>query len=157
MVCFLSAMALESKIKITHIFPARGHSYCQCDRNFGLYSRQVKQTETIETADEYVDIIKNCKKESKFIVKECEIKDFGQHLNGMFTKPKDLQLSTAVVIKYKHSGRVEVHQNYAQMIPTSFTILKKNHSARTLHSASVAERSTVKPAKSLLPFVSHLK
>ena len=125
MVCFLSAMALESKISITHIFTVRGHSYCQCHRNFGLYSRQVKQTETIETEDGYVDTIKNCKKESKFIVKECEIKDFGQHLTGMFTKPKDIQLSKAVVIKYEHSGRVEVHQNYAQMTPTSFIILKK--------------------------------
>ena len=68
---------------------------------------------------------RTAKKESKFIVKVCEIKDFGQHLKGMFTKPKDLQLSKAVVIKYKHSERVEVHQNYAQMTPTSFTILKK--------------------------------
>lgn len=61
----LSALAKEENISITQVFPVRGHSYCQCDRNFALYSRVAKKTETIETVDEYVSIIQGSKKTGK--------------------------------------------------------------------------------------------
>jgi len=51
-VTVLSALANDEKMNITHVFPVRGHSYCQCDFNFGLYSRAVKKMESVETVDD---------------------------------------------------------------------------------------------------------
>ena len=33
---FLIIAAVINRIDILHLFPVRGHSYCQCNRNFGL-------------------------------------------------------------------------------------------------------------------------
>lgn len=40
---FCSWLSAKSNKKITHIFPIRGHSYCQCDRNFGNYGTILKK------------------------------------------------------------------------------------------------------------------
>jgi hypothetical protein len=147
-VTFLMAIAMEMNIKITHVFPVRGHSYCECDRNFAVYSKQLKKVETVEVPEDYIKIIENSKKTNRFIVKRCEIKDIGRHLQGTFRKPKDLQLSKAVVIKYKPSGEVEIHPNYAQVTPSSFNILKNRQITATSLSASpAADKATITQAK----------
>lgn len=46
---FLSATAVLKKIEILQLFPVRGHSYCQCDRNFGLYAKKIKSLQSIKT------------------------------------------------------------------------------------------------------------
>ncbi|KAJ8884789.1 hypothetical protein PR048_010985 [Dryococelus australis] len=38
-------------VNITHLFPVRGHSHNQNDRNFGLYSQFLKKIECIEHPD----------------------------------------------------------------------------------------------------------
>ena len=58
------------------------------------------KTEIIQTEEEYIKIIKNCTKDDKFFIKECAVNDFAKHFKIMFNKPKDLQLSKAIVIKY---------------------------------------------------------
>lgn len=37
---FFSLLSEKYQIEIQHLFPVRGHSYCQCDRNFGLYGKK---------------------------------------------------------------------------------------------------------------------
>lgn len=41
-VLFLSMLAVKYQTEIHHLFPVRGHSYSQCDRNFGLYGKKKK-------------------------------------------------------------------------------------------------------------------
>ena len=73
------------------------NSYCQCRRNF---AQSTSEEDIIQTEEEYIKIIKNCKKDDKFFIKECAVKDFAKHFKIMFNKLKDLQLSKAIVIKY---------------------------------------------------------
>lgn len=42
-VSFCSWLAKVHKVEVTHVFPVRGHSFGQCDRNFGLFKRKVKK------------------------------------------------------------------------------------------------------------------
>ncbi|KAJ4438296.1 hypothetical protein ANN_14235 [Periplaneta americana] len=48
------------KRKVTEyqkIFPVRGHSYCQCDRNFAMYSKKLKRKSRVATGPDYDNII----------------------------------------------------------------------------------------------------
>ena len=58
MLPFFSTICTEFQVEIQHLFPIRGHSYCQCDRNFGLYGKKKKMRERIETEREYVELIR---------------------------------------------------------------------------------------------------
>ena len=147
MVTFLMTVAAEFGVTITHVFPVRGHSYCQCDRNFALFSRKVKKTERVETVHDYVQIVEKCKEKHPFIVKEGAVKDFDSHLKQRFKKPRDLQVSKAVIIKYHPNGMLEVHPNYAQLTPSTFNICKKTRTDSILTTAPDAEHSTVSAAK----------
>lgn len=59
MMMFCSFLSMKFKIKVTQLFPVRGHSYCQCDRNFGAYSNCLHRTARIATAAEYDTVISN--------------------------------------------------------------------------------------------------
>ena len=145
-VAFLMAVATELSLTITHVFPVRGHSYCQCDRNFALYSRQVKKTETIEVPADYIRIIEGCKVKDPFIVKEVAVNDFSTWRNR-FRMPKDLKLSKSVVIKYHPTGMLEVHPNYAQLTPSVFNVCKKSKSETSVKCVPLDKPATVAPAK----------
>ena len=40
MLKFLSLLSNRLQLNIQHVFPVKGHLYCQCERNFGLYGRK---------------------------------------------------------------------------------------------------------------------
>jgi len=152
----LSALAKEENLSITQVFPVRGHSYCQCDRNFALYSRVAKKTETIETVDEYVSIIQSSKKTSNpFIVQECVVRDFEKHVK--IRKPKKILISKSTVLQYDKSGNLTYHDNYTMMTPS---IVRIAHLSKTkLHAIHPAPCFSIASAKradvmSLLRFVS---
>jgi len=112
----LTALAKGENITITQVFPVRGHSYCQCDRNFAVYSRVVKKTETIESTDDYLAIIRSSKKSATpFIVQECAVRDFEKYVK--IRKPRNLLTSKSVVLQYDRHGNVTSHQNYSLMTP----------------------------------------
>ncbi|GBN99006.1 hypothetical protein AVEN_24976-1 [Araneus ventricosus] len=56
---FLCMLCRYLNVQIVHLFPVRGHSYCQCDRNSGNYSQRLKRMEVVETEQEYVDTIQS--------------------------------------------------------------------------------------------------
>ncbi|XP_026677517.1 uncharacterized protein LOC113466379 [Diaphorina citri] len=58
MVQFCSYIANSLKVKISHLFPVRGHSYNICDRNFGLYGKILKKKQRVSTISDYVRIFK---------------------------------------------------------------------------------------------------
>lgn len=55
-------MAKSLNITIDHLFPVRGHSYNQCDLNFGRYVMLLKSLNSIETAGQYMDIMSSARK-----------------------------------------------------------------------------------------------
>lgn len=57
MVMFSTWLAKSLNMPIEHIFPVRGHSYNQCDRNFGRYGILLKSLETIESAEQYLKVM----------------------------------------------------------------------------------------------------
>lgn len=61
-VMFSTWLASSLNVTIEHIFPVRGHSYNQCDRNFAKYSKLLKNLETIETAEDYFHIMSSSRK-----------------------------------------------------------------------------------------------
>ncbi|XP_043464094.1 uncharacterized protein LOC122507356 [Leptopilina heterotoma] len=61
-VMFCTWLASSLNIIIEHIFPVRGHSYNQCDRNFGKYSKILKNHETVENVDEYFHVMSSARK-----------------------------------------------------------------------------------------------
>jgi hypothetical protein len=54
MVRFLLALVSTGRFqKLHHYFPVRGHSFLQCDRNFGIAKRKIRRKDRIYTPEEY--------------------------------------------------------------------------------------------------------
>ena len=90
MFIFLSLLSEFLDLEIQHLYPVRGHSYCQCDRNFGLYGKMKKITGVIESDSEYNEIIRNARKNPKpFNVVESEkyvVKNFEDKIKNSYKK-----------------------------------------------------------------------
>lgn len=59
---FLALVATGRFRKIYQYFPVRGHSFLQCDRNFGTAKRKIRRTDRIYTPQQYTDLIQTSKK-----------------------------------------------------------------------------------------------
>lgn len=81
LVKLLSLLARHLQVEIDHLYPVRGHSYNQCDRNFGMYGQKKKKVETIETPEEYFNLIESAKNPPFIIVKPEEIGIYEQLRN----------------------------------------------------------------------------
>lgn len=114
MLVFLSILANKLQIEIEHIYPVRGHSYCQCDRNFGMYGQKKKKMERIEIVDEYIKLIENSRNPPFIMVKpeDFHLNDFETIIKKKSKVPKKLQISKAVRIVYAPNGRIDVYENY---------------------------------------------
>jgi len=73
----LSFLSLSKRlqIEIRHVYPVRGHSYCSCDRNFGLCGQKKKKVETIETVEDYISIIKSVRNSPFIVIREGDINE----------------------------------------------------------------------------------
>lgn len=65
---FLALVAIGRFKKIYQYFPVRGHSFLQCDRNFGVAKRKIRKLDRIYTPEQYADLIKTSRKTSGFNV-----------------------------------------------------------------------------------------
>ena len=62
LVRFLLALASTGRFqKIDQYFPVRGHSFSQCDRNFGTAKRKIRRKDRIYMPDEYNDMVRTAK------------------------------------------------------------------------------------------------
>ena len=61
MTSFCSWLARVYEVEVTHLFPVRGHSFGQCDRNFRLIKSKLKKVETISTALPYLSAMVQCR------------------------------------------------------------------------------------------------
>ena len=70
MIVFLSILSKYLQVEIVHLYPVRGDSYCQCDRNFGMYGKKKKMKELIETEEEYIEMIKSARLDPFIIIEK---------------------------------------------------------------------------------------
>jgi hypothetical protein len=92
------------KIKIIQIFPVRGHSYCECDRNLANFSKFIKKIEKIESSEVYINFLK----ESNFDVNKGVSYNFANFLkpyfkplkNYLFLKLLILNIYVTVLLKF---------------------------------------------------------
>lgn len=55
-------LAKSLNMPIEHIFPVRGNSYKQCDRNFGRHGILLKSLKTIESAEQYLKVMSSARR-----------------------------------------------------------------------------------------------
>ena len=139
---FYSWLSVTFQVDITHIFPIRGHSYCQCDRNFGCYGTILKRKEIVETPNEYLEIMRSARNNpSPFkadMAASC-LEDWESALDPLFLRVPKSEISTFTIQKYvkpefKQTKLVIAYKKY-NGIGESFTYLKINANAFSKHLA----------------------
>ncbi|KAL1488205.1 hypothetical protein ABEB36_015162 [Hypothenemus hampei] len=70
--------------------------------------------ESIETEDEYINLIKTAKSPPFIIVNknDFEVKDFDRVIENKYRVPKNFQISKAVKIHYYPNGKIDVFTDY---------------------------------------------
>lgn len=100
---FCSWASVFFKITIVHYFPVRGHSYCQCDRNFGCYGSILKRKEIIETPNEYLEVMRSARVNPSPFKAEMSaslLENWDSGLQSLFLKKPIAQGSTFSIQKY---------------------------------------------------------
>lgn len=133
---FLSWFSSKKHKNFEQIFPVRGHSYGQNDRNFGSYGQKIKRKETITHYKKYLEIMATARENNPFkVMKDASlIKDFQTALSSIFTdkKPKCITGNTPfkiqqyVRIKYFPNGEVHASPSYYAMY-TKFKYTRKQN------------------------------
>ena len=114
----------------------RGHSYSQCDRNFGIYGKKLKM-ESVYSKEEYVQVLQKCReKPQPFQVGDGSeiIKDWKTNLmDFFFPKPKGkypFQLQSYVRMQFGRDGTISASKTcqsfHAFFIDKQNKILPKN-------------------------------
>ncbi|KAJ4444733.1 hypothetical protein ANN_06530 [Periplaneta americana] len=93
-------------VDIRHIFPVHGHSFSQCDRNFGLIKRKTRNLETVTTAKPYLEAL------TSFFLKYS------------VTKGSVFRIQKYVQLKCKSNGSVLCSPDCTEIF-TSFNIWKQ--------------------------------
>ena len=133
---FCSWLSVTFQVDITHIFPIRGHSYCQCDRNFGCYETILKRKQIVETPNEYLEIMRSARNNLSPFKADMDascLEDWESALDPLFLKVPKSKNSTFTIQKYvklefKQTKLVIAYKKY-NGIGESFTYLKINANA----------------------------
>lgn len=152
MMMFCSFISMKFKVKVTQLFPVRGHSYCQCDRNFGAYSNCLHRTARIVTSAEYDTVISN---KSELIHGFGLLKSFSLSLEEFFkdykslsSKDKPFRIQKYCLLQYLSSGNVLASMAYqAVFVPFTFFIKSSNLTEFDPGSIPHLPRQKLKPAK----------
>lgn len=112
---FCTFLAQKLGVEVMHLFPVRGHSYSQNDRNFGIYSKPMKSVQNIYSIEQYTELIGKY-----FTVKDCSniMKQWGDALKN-YTMPKPTSkglhfaIQSYVRIKYNKVGTVMASSTYS--------------------------------------------
>jgi hypothetical protein len=118
---FCIFLSIKFNIKITQIFPVRGHSYCKCDSNFSNFSNLLKKVEIVEIPQKYIDILNSIK---KFTVLNEKVYDFESFLKPYFKLTNKLNISKAVKIEYFNDGNINISKTYDNSEQNLINLLK---------------------------------
>lgn len=110
-------------LEVVHLYPVRGHSFSQCDRNFGLVRNKVKNKEVIGSARPWLEaIVTSRANPSPFdmIMDKSLIKDWESALAPFFlkeplSKNKKYTIMKYMMMKYTSSGSLLCSENFVPM------------------------------------------
>lgn len=74
---------------VEHYVPIRGHSFLDCDRDFGIVKRELRKIERIYIIREYLELIIRFKNNNKFrvqLITHSDIFDFKSWWNKYYKK-----------------------------------------------------------------------
>lgn len=130
-------LAQRMKVRITHIFPPRGHTYCQCDRNFGLYGSILKKIEIVSSPNEYLEIMRSARKTSSPFIAELSsnlLQNWNVSLNTQFGKTQKpalkgytFSIQKYVKLLYTPNNQVSAYTGYYSS-PINFKYAPKQQS-----------------------------
>lgn len=103
-----------------HLYPIRGHSFSQCDRNFGLVRSKIKRREVIGSTSLWLEAIVTCRENpSRFelTMDRALVKDWKTALSNFFLPvPKSslrkFKIMKFLMMKYTKSGSVLCSESY---------------------------------------------
>lgn len=136
---FCSFVSIIFNIKVTQIFPTRGHSFCICDSNFSLLGRKLKKIEKIEVPEEYIKLLTEQK---KFEIKNEKVFDFENFLIPYYTKNPKLKISKTVKICYFPTGHIIMHESYCDTNQNKVNLL--NCDIEVIKNLNLSELSIIK-------------
>ncbi|KAG8285295.1 hypothetical protein J6590_083143 [Homalodisca vitripennis] len=151
MLRFCSWLSKTLKVAITHLYPVRGHSFGQCDRNFGIMKSSIKKKETIETMKPYLENIITCRDNPspfELVHDDSILLNWDKALIPYFektpkTKGDTFRIQKYCIIKFKSCGSIAVSQNYSSQIFQAFKFMITHSEQLTL------ERLPSKPLKAV--------
>ncbi|KAJ8876502.1 hypothetical protein PR048_020947 [Dryococelus australis] len=116
MLRFCSWLSKTLGVPITQLYPVRGHSFGQCDRNFGIVK--------YNTLKPYLENITTCQDKPEpfaLVHDESLLLDWDQALTPYFEEtPKQkgdtFRIQQYCIIKYKTCGTIAVSKNYRSLI-----------------------------------------
>lgn len=155
-------LAEKLKIRITHIFPPCGHSYCQCDRNFGLYGSILKKKKIVSNPEEYLEIMRSARKSSSPFIAELSsnlLQSWNVALGEKFGKTPTLKrnkftIQKYVKLHYSPHNEVSAYTGYYSN-PVKFQFHPKERSSLKLSTILKPgiSKEKVKDMKALLSFL----
>ncbi len=153
---FLNYASIFYKVKITHVYPVRGHSFCECDRNFAAFSKSIKKKESIEHYNDYIELFND----SKFTLNKGISYNYSKCFDGYFDSVNNLKISNAFKIEYYSDGLVKLFENYGNTPETEINLIKSNVdiisclNSLELDDASYISESKAKSVLRLIKFIS---
>lgn len=154
MAAFCLYLARVYNVTIHHLFPVRGHSFSQCDRNFGLIKSVLKRQCVITTGKSYLEAMVTCRNppfevsfDSSLIKNWKELLDL-YFLKHPVTKGRSFKIQQYVQIKYKQDGTLLVSNTYSSMTFIPFKFLNElNVSVLKMFKPGSCSQVKIKEAK----------
>lgn len=117
---FCAWFARLHNVEVIHLYPVRGHSFSQCDRNFGLVRNKIKNREVIGSALPWLNAIVTCRENPspfEMIMDKGLIKDWDTALAPFFLKEpkspnKKYTIMKYVIMKYTTAGNLLCSETY---------------------------------------------
>lgn len=129
---FCSYLSKSYNVEVLQIFPVRGHSFGQCDRDFGVIRNALRKLENIEVPHVYIDRIAGSRTNpSPFVVVQDTsiVFDWNKGLIPFFEKtPKNKNIKFKIqqysILKYKPCGTLLVSTMYSMLVQQPFMYAK---------------------------------
>lgn len=133
---FCLYIASNYSVEVIHMFPVRGHTFGQCDRNFGLIKSKIKPKEDIETVEQYLNLIQKSRSipspfslvSGKPILYEWDKGLTPFFLKNPISKNIKFGIQKYCILKYHNTGYFSASSSYNAMYqPFKYMKTKPDH------------------------------
>ena len=163
MLRFCLWLSITFRVEVVHMFPVRGHSFGQCDRNFGLIKSKLKNKPQIETPELYLESIVECRQNPspfKSVNDPSLIYNWDKAILQYFLKTpvsRDnvFKVQQYSILKYKPCGTLLCSKSYTEIFQP-FKYIKTHHTEISLEQVPCVplKDAKVKDIRDLFPYLS---